>query len=122
MKLNRPGISSAFLQAAGVHWVEEPEPELRIPYHDRQGRLPGHYQSRLQYPRNGQKYTQPAGSNYEVYFSHLPLTTCQRLWLSEGEFKALCLIESGEQTLGLGGLACYEKDEQGQPTDSACPL
>lgn len=62
----RPGISEEFLQAAGVHLVEEPEPRWEIPYHDRQGKRTGHSRSRLLQVRpDGQKYDQPPGSGIQ---------------------------------------------------------
>ena len=113
---NRPGISDEFLKAAGVESLTTPEPRLRIPYHDRTGRLTGHYRDRLEKVRpDGQKYDQPSGSGIHVYFPHIPLSVCQRLWLTEGEFKALSMWESGNPTIGLPGLHCYERDENNNP-------
>jgi hypothetical protein len=112
----RPGISDQFLQAAGVHLVEEPDPQLRIPYHDRQGKRTGHSRSRLLKVRaDGQKYDQSPGSGMQVYFSHLPLEICPRFILSEGEFKHLALRESGFQGCGLPCLHCYSRDINNNP-------
>jgi hypothetical protein len=74
--LQRPGISQEFLIAAGVEYLETPEPQLHIPYHDVRGVLTGHWRSRLKQVRiTGQKYDQPAGSKSEVYCTHIPLVS-----------------------------------------------
>jgi hypothetical protein len=112
----RPGISDEFLNAAGVELSTEPDVHLRIPYHDREGRRTGHYRVRLKQIRpDGQKYDQPPDSGVHVYFSHIPLSVCSRLWVTEGEFKALSLCEAGNPTIGLPGLHCYTRDQNGNP-------
>ena len=116
MTFNRSGISDEFLMAAGIELLTDPESHLRIPYYDREGRPTGHYRIRLKEVRaNGQKYDQPAGSGVHVYFPHIPLSVCQRLWVTEGEFKALSMWESGNPTIGLPGLHCYTRDGNGNP-------
>ena len=117
MNFHRPGISDEFLQAAGVHLVEEPEPCLRIPYHDREGKQTGHFRERLFKVRtNGQKYDQAPGSGIHVYFSHLRLEKpCPLFVMIEGEFKHLALREDDFQGCGLPCLHCYSKDNNGHP-------
>jgi DNA polymerase I-like protein with 3'-5' exonuclease and polymerase domains len=114
--LQRPGISSEFLRAAGVEYVTEPEPQLRIPYFDITGKPSGHWRTRLQRIRpTGQKYDQPAGSKSEVYLSHIPLSQGLLLFITEGEFKCMSLVESGFPAIGLPGLHCYVRDTNDQP-------
>jgi DNA polymerase I-like protein with 3'-5' exonuclease and polymerase domains len=114
--LQRPGISQQFLVAAGVEYLETPEPQLRIPYHDVRGVLTGHWRSRLKQVRlTGQKYDQPAGSKSEVYCTHCPLVSGPYFHLTEGEFKCMALVEGGFQTIGLPGLHCYTRDTNDQP-------
>jgi Protein of unknown function (DUF3631)/Domain of unknown function (DUF3854) len=111
---NRPGISDAFLEAAGVTFSDDLGGHLRIPYHDRGGQRTGHYRVRLkEVQANGQKYAQPVGSGIHVYFPHIPLTKCSRLWVTEGEFKALSMWEAGNPSIGLPGLHCYTRDQNG---------
>ena len=94
--------------------IDPPDALLRIPYHDREGRRTGHYRERLKEIRpGGQKYDQPPGSGVHVYFSHLPLSPGVRLWVTEGEFKALSMWEAGNPTIGLPGLHCYTRDQNG---------
>jgi hypothetical protein len=114
--MSRPGISQEFLQAAGVHLLQEPEAQLRIPYHDFKGVRTGHWRSRLLNVRaTGQKYDQPPGSGLQVYFCHLPLTPGPKFFVTEGEFKALALCEAGYMACGLGGLHCYTRDINDNP-------
>ena len=114
---NRPGISDEFLIAAGVEFVTDPpDALLRIPYHDREAHRTGHCRFRLKETRpDGQKYDQAPNSGVHVYFSHLPLFPCDRLWMTEGEMKSLSMWEAGNPTIGLPGLFCYVRDEQGNP-------
>ena len=63
----------------------------------------------------GRSHDQPAGSGVHVYFAHIPLCVCQRLWVTEGEFKALSMWEAGNPTIGLPGLHCYTRDGNGNP-------
>jgi DNA polymerase I-like protein with 3'-5' exonuclease and polymerase domains len=116
MTFSRPGISDEFLMAAGVEFVADPEPQLRIPYHDIEGKLTGHWRARLQHPRlDGQKYTQPAGTDSPVYFTHLPLVAGDILYGVEGEFKSLSAAEAGFQIIGFPGLHSYTRDLNGNP-------
>jgi hypothetical protein len=116
MNFHRPGISDEFLLAAGVRLVEEPEPQLRIPYHDLEGKLTGHWRSRLLKVRvTGQKYDQAPGSGMQVYFTHLALQQLNRLFLTQGEFKTLAMREAGFETIGLPGLHCYCRDTNNNP-------
>lgn len=111
MTIHRPGISDAFLTAAGVHYVTEPEVGTKIPYYDRFGQPTGHYRIRLEQVRpNGQKYWQPPGSGYQVYFSHRPLNVSEELYGTEGECKTLAMVEEGYQSIGLGGLYGYTNE------------
>jgi hypothetical protein len=114
---NRPGVSDEFLTFAGVEFVTEPPDALfRIPYHDREGRRTGHYRVRLKEVRpDGQKYDQPPDTGVHVYFSHIPVSPCTRLWLSEGELKCLSMQECGNSTIALPGLHCYLNDQNGNP-------
>jgi hypothetical protein len=113
---HRPGISDEFLRAAGVEELQEPEPQLRIPYYDYRGVLTGHWRSRLLEVRaTGQKYTQAPNSGVHVYFPHLPLEPCSRFFITEGEFKTLALREAGYQSCGLPGLFCYTRDANNNP-------
>ena len=112
----RPGISDEFLAAAGVEYREHPEPHLWIPYHDLDGKLTGHWRSRLQLPRpDGSKYTQPAGTDAPIYFTHQPLITGEILDGVEGEFKTLAGAEEGYQIIGFPGLHTYTRDANKQP-------
>ena len=111
----RPGISDPFLFAAGVEVIPEGEFSLRIPYYDWQGKLTGHNRWRLRNPLPDQKYHQLPNSGVQVYFSHIPLTKTDILYVTEGEFKTLSLLEAGYIALGLPGLHCYTHDDPDIP-------
>ena len=63
----RPRISEEFLQAAGVHLVEEPEPRWEIPYHDARESGPGIRRGLVEVRPDGQKYDQPQAAVIQVY-------------------------------------------------------
>jgi putative DNA primase/helicase len=116
--MNRPGISDATLRKADVKITDYPEPgSIEIPYFDASGRPIGF--SRWRLPRvqaNGKKYHQEPKSGVHVYFPPGGLHPCDRLILTEGEFKTLSLYESGFETIGLPGLYTYSNDQQaGKP-------
>src|SRR6516164_6138833 len=106
----RPGISDDFLVAAGVEIFPEGPYSMRIPYRDYEGKLTAHYRLRLRQPATNQKYDQPEGTGVHVYFSHvLPQGT--KLYVTEGEFKALALQDAGYAAVGLPGLHCYTHED-----------
>jgi DNA polymerase I-like protein with 3'-5' exonuclease and polymerase domains len=111
----RPGISDEFLFAAGVEVLPQGQYSLRIPYRDWQGNLTSHNRWRFRNPLPDQKYYQPPDSGAHVYFSHLPFRPGERLYITEGEFKALAAQEAGLQAFGLPGLHCYTHEDPDIP-------
>ncbi len=108
---HRPGISDEFLAKAGVTVLPDPE-RLHIPYHDIDGTPTGHYRDRFKAPVTGsdgkpQRYSQPFESGMHAYLPQIPLVKGEDLFVTEGEFKALALCESGYNAVGLPGLFCY---------------
>ena len=102
--------------AAGVEFVIDPESHLRIPYYDREGRPTGHCRIRLKEVRADEQRTiNPREAERMSDFPHIPLSVCQRLWVTEGEFKALSMWEAGNPTIGVPGLHCYTRDGNGNP-------
>jgi hypothetical protein len=119
----RPGVSNAFLAAAGVAPVcggeaknlcGLAEPGLWIPYRtisgkpvtrDADGPL-GYGRLRLAVAREDRKYHQRAGSAPYAFLPHnlADFTLTNDLVVVEGEFKALALAEAGIAAVGIGGI------------------
>ncbi len=130
---SRPGVSPATLAAAGVREVSGSEARdivgfdaagIAIPYRTQSGapmKLDGKafYRLRLSNPSNGAKYLSPAGSGCQLYIPPglraLLLPGCA-LGITEGEFKAMSLVEAGFPCVGIGGIssAC-PKNSTGHP-------
>src|SRR5579862_1725849 len=125
----RPGVSNRTLRQNGITETglgSDGTWGLRIPYFgfdgSEQGRKPICDESdpdvefcreRLANPRGDQKYTQPAGTSAHIYF---PDGLCELirdngyLIVTEGEFKALALVEGGYPAIGLGGFFNFQRD------------
>jgi DNA polymerase-1 len=108
---HRPGVSDDFLTKAGVTVLPNPE-RLHIPYHDIAGKPTGHFRDRFKSPVTGtdgkeQRYSQPFESGMHAYLPPFRFTKGEDLYVTEGEFKALSLCESGYNAVGLPGLFCY---------------
>lgn len=126
LDLARPGISTASLARAGVRTVNADEarelvgfaaPGLLIPYVTRTGSpvlTEGRpfYRLRLERPTGSAKYLSPAKSGCQLYEPpglRALLLPGSALAITEGEFKALALVEAGFPCVGVGGIS------------SACP-
>jgi|GEM_PF-559488 len=107
----RPGISAATLEAAGIRFGDHPEPgSIEIPYHDTQGRPTKFCRYRLPKERaGGQKYHQAPGSGTRAYIPPKlgAMATGGDLVVVEGEFKALSLIDHGIKAIGLPSFGTY---------------
>lgn len=124
--MKRPGISPAMLARAGVRVVDEIQsreavgfaaPGLLIPYVSRNGdpiKIDGKPFARIRLfePKGAAKYLSPAKSGCHIYeppgLASLLVPGCTLL-VTEGEFKALALVEAGLPCVGIGGIT------------SACP-
>lgn len=116
----RPGISDAMLQRAGICHIDaqtafkrtrEPFSGLWIPYRNLDGTDMMHAgkpfgRIRMDVPRGKQKYHQEEDSTYRAYLTPglMDFPKGTPLYLIEGEFKALALVESGFCAVGLGGI------------------
>ena len=111
----RPGISLDTLAMAGVRLSDFPEPgSIEIPYFDVDGQPTGFSRWRLRSARpNGQKYYQKSNSGVHVYFPPGGIKENPEMVLTEGEFKALAIFESGMQVIGLCGLYVYKRGAEG---------
>ena len=116
----RPGISDAMLEHAGICHIDartafertgQPYSGLWIPYRNLDGTDMIHAgkpfgRIRMDVPNEKQKYHQEYGSPVRAYLSpglmEFPKGTS--LYLIEGEFKALALVEAGFLAVGLGGI------------------
>ncbi len=130
--LNRPGVSEAFLQAAGVvrvsdarHLCGVSHPGIWIPYRtisgkpverDADGPRP-FGRLRLDTPTDGRKYHQRAGSKPYAYLPHNldALNSQTDLVIVEGEFKAMSLAECGVAAVGIGGISLGMQEGQFVP-------
>jgi len=121
------------LQRAGVRLVDEAQsrdavgfeaPGLLIPYVTRRGdpiKVDGKVFARIRLaePKGSAKYLSPAKSGCHIYeppgLTPLLVAGCTLL-LTEGEFKAMALVEAGFPCVGIGGItsAC-PKNAQGEP-------
>jgi P4 family phage/plasmid primase-like protien len=130
--LERPGISTATLEANGIRRVSEVEAErltgatggsgIWIPFHSLEGdgiREEGLAYGRFRYdspPNERGKYHQRKGSDVHAYIPR-GLSTFGSggdLVLVEGEFKALSLVEAGFAAVGISGFYGFgTKDVQG---------
>lgn len=126
---NRPGVSDQFLVEAGCHHHGDDDvPEhgcraegIAIPFRSLDGRpmLDGgkpFARIRLYTPTGDKKYHQRAGSGTHIYipphFRELPRG--QTLVVTEGEFKALALCESGLTAAGLPGISGAMQNVNGE--------
>jgi len=116
----RPGISDAMLHRAGICHIDartafertgQPYAGLWIPYRNLDGTDMIHAgkpfgRIRMDVPNEKQKYHQEYGSPVRAYLSpglmEFPKGTS--MYLIEGEFKALALVEAGFLAVGLGGI------------------
>jgi hypothetical protein len=126
----RPGVSNATLRANGVT-IMEPRPgrscEFKIPYFAfEEGEGGRHavddgnggdfHRLRLDRPASeGGKYTQGAGTPACAYFPvglAVLLRQHRYVIITEGEFKALSLVEAGYPALAIGGIDNFRRDGQ----------
>lgn len=121
--LARPGVSRAFLQQNGVN--KRPGGDIVIPYHTAAGNpVSRECDGGKQYCRtrlhkakpDGQRYVQPEGSKPYGYvapaFAHVVASAgFDSLTITEGEFKALSLLEAGIPAVGIGGISCAFHDD-----------
>jgi hypothetical protein len=121
----RPGISASTLAAAGVQIVNHPEiGAIIIPYWTRDGDMMRFARWRLPKERaNGQKYHQEPNTGTGVYFppgfyrrnGSIFGIPADAMFLTEGEFKTLSLLELGVYAIGLPSFVVYSNDENGNP-------
>ncbi len=128
-EVKRPGLPPEIMNAAEISWVSHAEAYVKcgleeagiwIPYFGidgaplevggrRYGRL------RLDSPRGDMKYFQPPNSGVHAYLPPSDLLkddgAASDLFLTEGEFKALALIDAGYLAVGLPGFFAYTSDE-----------
>lgn len=116
----RPGISDAMLQRAGICHIDakaafertgQPYAGLWIPYKNPDGTDMLHAgkpfgRIRMDVPTDKQKYHQEYGSPVRAYLPPglMDFANGTPLYLIEGEFKALALVEAGFLAVGLGGI------------------
>lgn len=106
----RPGISDTYLAAAGVHHRDGANAGLYIPHHRLDesrvidnGEVFG--RTRLASSRGDQKYHQESGTTIHGYIP-IGLINCRagaELYVVEGEFKSLALMEAGFPAVGISG-------------------
>ena len=122
----RPGISDAMLQRAGICHIDaqtafertgQPYRGLWIPYRNLDGTDMMHAEKpfgriRMDVPTDKQKYHQEYKSQVRAYLApglmEFPKGT--PVYLIEGEFKALALVEAGYLAVGLGGIHGFCRD------------
>jgi hypothetical protein len=121
----RPGVSETTLRAAEIKYSDYPEPgSIEIPYWTDQAELTRFKRYRLAIVRaDGQKYFQEPGSHVYIYYPpRFFRRNCapsrfgfppDSVFLVEGEFKALALLELGIPTLGIPSFIIYMRDENG---------
>ena len=123
----RPGISDAMLQRAGICHIDaqtafertgQPYRGLWIPYRNLDGTDMMHAgkpfgRIRMDVPRGKQKYHQEEKSTYRAYLppALVEFSKGTPLYLIEGEFKALALVEAGFCAVGLGGIYGFGRDK-----------
>jgi len=116
----RPGISDAMLQRAGICHIDartafertdQPYAGLWISYRNLDGIDMVHDgkpfgRIRMDVPTDKQKYHQKFGSPVRAYLPPglLEFPKGTPVYLIEGEFKALALVEAGYLAIGLGGI------------------
>jgi hypothetical protein len=117
----RPGISETTLRAACVRFSDYPEPgSVEIPYWTVDGDLTTFKRWRVP---SAQRYHQEAGSSVFAYYApgcfhrngeinRFGLAS-DTIFLVEGEFKALSLLELGVWAIGLPSFTVYQRDEEG---------
>jgi len=129
-RLVRPGVSSDTLETEGIRYVTAKEAKqllgqsvagILIPYRIKvNGR--DFFRLRLEKPTDDRKYTQAYQSGVHGYVPLLfqkvrKVKIGQDWWLfiAEGEFKALSMLEAGYPTVGAGGIQnCLKKwDKEG---------
>lgn len=117
----RPGISETTLRSAEIKYSDYPEPgSIEIPYWTAEGDLTQFKRWRLPRVRvNGQKYHQEPGSSVYAYFppGFFPhhhdckfSLAPNSVFLPEGEFKTLSLLELGVYAIGLPSFVVYLRD------------
>jgi hypothetical protein len=121
----RPGISETTIIAAGIHYSDYPEPRsIEIPYCTIEGDITKYSRWRLPSPRaNGQRYHQEKGTTVYAYYPPRCFRRTREpnrfglpsdsIFLVEGEFKALSLLEAGVWAIGIPSFTIYSKDENG---------
>lgn len=125
----RPGISDAMLQRAGIVHIDaktafdrtgKPYAGLWIPYRNLDGTDMVYGEPpkpmgriRMDVPNDKQKYHQEWGSPYRCYFSPdlLAFPKGTPVYLIEGEFKAMALVEAGYLAIGLGGVYGFGREK-----------
>jgi hypothetical protein len=116
----RPGISDAMLQRAGICHIDaqtafertgQPYRGLWIPYRNLDGTDMIHAgksfgRIRMDVPTDKQKYHQERKSQVRAYLAPglMEFPKGAPVYLIEGEFKALALVEAGYLAVGLGGI------------------
>ena len=126
-QLEASGLTAETIEAAGIYsgqsypalahmlnWHKYPPkhgPAIVFPYRDPDGTLNGYRKVKPDNPRRrGKKpvkYEAPRGERIRAY---LPPDTCRvldegcRIFVTEGEKKALCLTQSGFHAIGLSGV------------------
>lgn len=128
---SRPGVTDGFLSDGGCHHVGSQEcaslygfqaEGIAIPFRDVDG-LPvtgngrPFVRVRLNSATDEQKYHQRTGSGVHIYIPHTLASACKRsrLVLTEGEFKAMALAESGFAAVGLCGINGAMRNVDGEP-------
>ncbi|MEI8291743.1 MAG: DUF3854 domain-containing protein [Verrucomicrobiota bacterium] len=125
----RPGISDAMLQRAGIVHIDaktafertdKPYAGLWIPYRNLDGTdmVYGNPPKpmgriRMDVPNKKQKYHQEWDSSYRCYFTPglLEFPKGTPMYLIEGEFKAMALVEAGYLAIGLGGVYGFGREK-----------
>ena len=126
---NRPGVTDKFLADAGCHHYGNDDVQehgckaegIAIPFISLTGEPildsgKPFARIRLYTATDSQKYHQRTGSAPHIYIppNFRELSRCQTLILTEGEFKALSLSESGFSALGLPGISGAMRNENGE--------
>ena len=119
----RPGVSEHTLRAACIRFSDYPEPgSIEIPYPTPDGDLSNFKRWRLPAANSDRKYHQEKGTKVYVYYPPFCFRkngeykfglTAAVIFLVEGEFKTLSLLEYGIWALGIPSFTVYSRDDSG---------
>ena len=125
---SRPGITEFSLVDNGIEAVDEakakelvglPEAGLAIPYRQLDGSPvmdsgKPYHRLRLNNPNHDRKYHQRAGTGVHLYIPNglKSMTSDGSLFIIEGEFKAISLVEAGIPSVGVSGFYGFQNADK----------